>query len=103
MAITVIEHWHLTEEAANDAFAVMQKMDDLLEDNAHDHPGWDGHARFFHLADDPTRVTMFYSWASRSEAESLLASEEPLLREFTAQYCTSERRVEFANELPIDV
>lgn len=103
MPITVIEHWHLNDDAARDAFAVMQQMDDLLEDNAHDHPGWDGHARFYQPTDDPHRVLMLYSWRTRAEAEALLASEEPLLRDFVAQHCTRDRQVEFADELHVDV
>ncbi len=101
--ITVIEHWHLKPQFADKAFEIMQEMDDLLEDNAHDSPGWAGHARFFKLSSEPTHVMMFYTWATRAEHERLLESETPLLREFVSRYCTREREVEYAEELPVDV
>ncbi|WP_116044944.1 hypothetical protein [Amycolatopsis palatopharyngis] len=101
--ITVIEHWHLKQEFADKAFEVMQEMDDLLEDNAHDSPGWAGHARFFKLGSEPTRVMMIYAWETHAEHKRLLESETPLLSEFMSRYCTREREVEYAEELPVDV
>ncbi|MDT8912381.1 hypothetical protein [Amycolatopsis sp. PS_44_ISF1] len=103
MAITVIEHWRLKREFTGEAFSLMQKMDDLLEDNAHDSPGWAGHARFFQLGGDPSRVMMIYAWDNREDHERLLSSEEPLLTDFVAQYCAADREVEYAEELPVDV
>lgn len=103
MSVTVIEHWHLTEESSRNAFSVMQEMDDLVEDNAHEAPGWDGHARFFQLENDPSHVLMIYTWNSKEEAESMLGSEKDLLADFIKARCTRDREIEFAEELPVDV
>ncbi|WP_128645451.1 hypothetical protein [Rhodococcus sp. BS-15] len=101
--ITVIETWHLTTEAAENALAVLQEMDELLDDNAHHHPGWAGHARFFQHASDPQRVTMTYPWESVEQATDLIESETPLLEDFYRRYCVRPREVVFAHELPVDV
>ncbi|GAA0624523.1 hypothetical protein GCM10010174_49710 [Kutzneria viridogrisea] len=103
MSLTAIEHWYLTPEAAEKAFEVMQEMDDILEGNAHNSAGWDGHARFFQSHEDPTHVIMYYSWKSKAEHELLLESETALLKDFLAKYCTRDREVEYATELPVDV
>lgn len=105
MSITVIEHWHLTDEASKDAFSVMQAMDDLVEDNAHEAAGWDGHARFYQSSINPHHVMMIYSWKSVEEAKKMLASEndQGLIVDFVKNNCTKDREVEFANELHIDV
>jgi heme-degrading monooxygenase HmoA len=103
VSITVIEHWRLKQEFADKAFEVMQEMDDLLEENAHKSPGWAGHARFFKFASEPTRVMMVYAWETRAEHERLLESETALLKEFVSRYCSQDREVEYAEELPVDV
>ncbi|MEU3310519.1 hypothetical protein ACWGSK_24045 [Nocardiopsis sp. NPDC055551] len=103
MPVTVIEHWHLNEESSRNAFSVMQEMDDLVEDNAHAAPGWDGHARFFQLEDDTSHVLMIYNWGSKEEAEAMLESEKDLLADFIRTRCTRDREIEFAEELPVDV
>lgn len=105
MSITVIEHWHLNDKASENAFSVMQEMDDLVEDNAHAAAGWDGHARFYQSGLDPHHVMMIYSWSSEEEARAMLDSEsaQGLIVDFVERNCTRDRDVEFANELHIDV
>ena len=101
--ITVIETWHLTSDAADNALAVLQEMDDLLDDNAHHHLGWAGHARFFQHASDRKRVTMTYPWESAEQAARLIESEIPLLKDFYNRHCERPRDVAFTHELPVDV
>ena len=101
--ISVVEVWHLRPELADRAEALMQEMDDLLEDNAHGHPGWCGHARFFASTEEPGRVLMFYPWRSAELHRDLTRSEEPLLADFVREYCTRPREVQLYEELAVDV
>ncbi|HEX9992989.1 MAG TPA: hypothetical protein VGB14_08690 [Acidimicrobiales bacterium] len=101
--ITVVEVWHLRPELGGDALALMQEMDDLLGGNAHEHPGWCGHARFFQSAGDPSTVMMLYPWRSRELHEDLLASEEQLLAPFYERCCTARREVHYYEELAVEV
>jgi hypothetical protein len=101
--ITVMEVWHLKPHLADDALAVMQKMDDMVGPPAHEHPGWCGHARFYQSAACPADVVMIYPWVSRQLHEGLTASEEPALTGFYEAYCTARREIYYYTELPVDV
>ena len=101
--ISVVEVWHLRPELADRAEQLMQEMDDLLEDNAHAHPGWCGHARFYASADEPGRVLVLYPWRSRELLDDLVRGEEPLLADFVARCCTRPREVHVYSELAVDV
>jgi len=101
--ISVVEVWHLKPELADRAEALMQEMDDLLEDNAHGHPGWCGHARFFASTEEPGRVLVLYPWRSAEPLADLVRGEEPLLADFVARCCTRPREVHVYEELAVDV
>ena len=101
--ISVLEVWHLKPEVAGRALEVMQEMDDLLGPNAHEHPGWCGHARFFRSEADPAEVLMLYPWRSRDLHEDLAAGEEPLLEPFYERYCDRRREIRYLEELAVDV
>ncbi|MFJ3951894.1 hypothetical protein SLV14_001822 [Streptomyces sp. Je 1-4] len=103
MAITVIETWYLNDEAAGQATTVMQRMDDALGDNAHAHPGWNGHATFLQDDADPHLVTWQYSWRSKEDHQDLLASEESLAEPLYRKYCTRPRHIRYATELEVEV
>lgn len=101
--IAVVEVWRLKPGFEDDALRLMQEMDDMLGGNAHAHPGWCGHARFFQSVADRTTVMMLYPWRSRELHEDLLASEEPMLGPFYERYCTARREVHYYDELDVDV
>jgi hypothetical protein len=101
--ISVVEVWRLKPGLEGDALAVMQEMDDLLGGNAHAHPGWCGHARFFQSQADRGTVMMLYPWRSRELHEDLLATEEPLLAPFYERCCTARREVHYYEELDVEV
>jgi 3-oxoacyl-[acyl-carrier protein] reductase len=101
--VTVIETWFLKSEFADRALPLMQDMDDLVGPNAHDDPGWSGHALFYQRDADPNQVIMMYPWGGVDAHKALCASEKALLKDFTAKYCERERTVEYLTELPVDV
>ncbi|UMO99831.1 hypothetical protein [Amycolatopsis sp. EV170708-02-1] len=101
--ITVKETWYLREDIADRAMELMQEMDDLTGPNAHDDPGWAGHARFFRRETEPGQVIMIYPWRSHEDHARLRAAEKSLLAEFHTKYCTRERDIEYLEELPVDV
>jgi 3-oxoacyl-[acyl-carrier protein] reductase len=101
--VTVIETWFLTSEFADQALKIMQDMDDLVGHNAHDDPGWCGHAHFYQRDANPNQVIMMYSWRSIDKHKALCLSEKPMLQDFMAKYCERERTIEYLTELPVDV
>jgi len=101
--ITVMETWFFKSELADRALELMQEEDELVGPNAHDHPGWSGHADFYQRADDPSQVVIVYPWLNRESHADLTAKEEPLLSEFVAKYCRRPRVFEFFTELPVEV
>lgn len=101
--ISVVEVWRLKPGLEGDALALMQEMDDLLGGNAHRHPGWCGHARFFQSQQDPTTVMMLYPWRSRELHEDLMRTEEELLAPFYERCCTARREVHYYDELDVEV
>jgi hypothetical protein len=101
--ITVLEFWHLKPGLEKDALALMQQMDDMLGPNAHVHPGWCGHARFFQKSELPGEVIMMYPWRSRELHEDLCVQERPVLQGFYEQYCTAPRDIHYFEELMVDV
>lgn len=103
MSFTVIETWHLTDEAAHDATRTMQIIDDAIGDNAHGHPGWNGHATFFQDQEEPNLVTWVYPWRSAEEHASLLETEEAIVQPLIAKYCTRPRTIRYAAELAVEV
>jgi heme-degrading monooxygenase HmoA len=103
MSFTVIETWHLTDEAAKQATRTMQLIDDALGDNAHGHPGWNGHASFLQDQAKPNEVTWIYPWRSEEDHVDLLKSEEPIVQPLIEQYCTRPRTIRYAAELPVEV
>ncbi len=100
--IWVIELWHL-KPSAGDALHVVQEMDDLLGPNAHGHPGWCGHARFFQSRSDRSLVTVLYPWRSKELHEDLVRSEEPVLESFYDRYCARRRDIHYHDELDVEV
>ncbi|MEU3709932.1 hypothetical protein [Streptomyces catenulae] len=103
MSFTIVETWYLTEKAAEQATRTMQLIDDALGDNAHHHPGWNGHATFLQDREDPRVVTWVYPWRSAEDHADLLKSEESLVAPLIAEYCTRPREVRYAVELPVEV
>ena len=103
MTFTVVETWHLTDEAAQCATETMQSIDDALGDNAHHHPGWNGHATFLQDQQDARVVTRVYPWRSAEDHADLLKSEEAIVRPLIAKYCTRPRTIRYAVELPVEV
>ncbi|MEV6595621.1 hypothetical protein AB0M36_02030 [Actinoplanes sp. NPDC051346] len=101
--VTVCETWHLKAEYADRALELMQEMDELVGPPAHEDPAWSGHASFFQSQADPSTVLMMYTWRSVPEHQSLAASEQSLLADFYAQYCTAPRDIAYYTELPVDV
>lgn len=101
--ISVLETWYLRPDTASDVLAVMQAMDDLLGPNAHAHPGWCGHARFFRAAGDPCVALMLYPWRSVQLHEDLIRSEEPMLADFYGRYCARPRLIQYYEELAVEV
>ncbi len=101
--ISVMEVWHLKPEFAGEAFGIMQEMDDLLGPNAHEHPGWVGHAYFYQSQENPQEVVMLYAWRSREDHADLVEQERPLLADFNDKYCAREREIRYYDELPVDV
>lgn len=101
--ITVIETWYLKDDFTDQALQIMQEMDDLVGPNAHEDPGWHGHAQFFQRADDVSQVFIVYPWRSREMHERLSRAEEPLLAAFTDKYCQRPRTFEYVTELPVEV
>ncbi|MFF4602934.1 hypothetical protein ACFY12_09315 [Streptomyces sp. NPDC001339] len=103
MTFTVVETWYLNDEAAKNATATMQAIDDALGDNAHHHPGWNGHATFLQDGADPRIITWIYPWRSAHDHKTLLVSEESLVEPLIAKYCTRPRVIRYAHELPVEV
>ncbi len=101
--VTVIETWFLKEEFTEKVIPVMQELDDIVGPNAHDDPGWAGHAGFYQYDDQPTQVIMMYPWRSREEHLKVCDFEDPMLADFTAKYCVQPRRIEYLTELPVEV
>lgn len=101
--VTVMEVWHLKPEYVTNSTEIMQEMDDLVGPNAHEHPGWCGHASFFQDADNPTRITMIYPWANRELHEDITNREKNLLQGFIAKYCSSDRLIGYFDQLSVDV
>lgn len=98
--ITVMETWYLKD--ADRALQIMQDMDELVGPNAHDDPGWCGHAQFFQHTDQPDQVIMIYPWRSQVLHESLCETEEDLLAEFVAANCERPRTIQYLAELPVE-
>ncbi|SFJ86716.1 hypothetical protein [Thermoflavimicrobium dichotomicum] len=101
--IIVMETWYLKSEFEGQALELMQQMDDLLGPDAHEHPGWTGHASFYQSAEKPNEVIMVYPWKSRELHEDLVVQEEPKLVEFVQKYCEKPRVIQYFNELPVEV
>lgn len=101
--ITVIETWFFKQELADQALSLMQQQDDLVGENAHNHPGWSGHAHFYQRHDDRTQVLIVYPWRDLAAHKDLCVSEEPLTREFIATKCTKPPHIEYLTELPVEV
>jgi 3-oxoacyl-[acyl-carrier protein] reductase len=101
--IWVMELWRFRPAVGHDATAAMQEMDDLLGANAHRHPGWCGHARFFSRLDDTGVGMMLYPWRSRELHDDLAASEEPLLQDFYRRWCVAPREIHHYEELAVDI
>jgi hypothetical protein len=99
--IIVHETWCLKPEYVHDALRVMQKMDDLVGLDAHRHPGWCGHASFYRRT--PTEILMLYPWRSIPLHEDIAQKEIATLAEFQAQYCAKPRRIEYLEEMPVEV
>lgn len=103
MMIIVMETWYLKSEFQGQALELMQQMDDLLGPDAHDHPGWNGHASFYQSTENPNQITMVYPWKSRALHENLASKEESMLVEFVQTYCEKPRLIQYFNELPVEV
>lgn len=101
--ISVIEHWYLKPGLESRALELMQEMDDILGPNAHDHPGWAGHAHFYQSREDPLHLLMLYPWRSIEMHEDLARGEEPMLEEFYEKYCSRRREITYFEELPVEV
>lgn len=102
-AVAVMEVWHLKPEMDGRAFEIMQEMDDLVGPNAHEHPGWSGHAYFYQSQESPHELVMLYPWRSQEEHAELVEQEKPLLAGFYDKYCASPREIRYYDELPVDV
>ncbi|MFI6054292.1 hypothetical protein ACIBCO_29905 [Streptomyces violascens] len=103
MTFTIVETWYLTDEAAQDATRTMQIIDDAIGENAHHHPGWNGHATFLQDRREPNVVTWVYPWRSEQDHISLLETEEPLVQPLIDKYCTKPRTIRYTTELPVEV
>jgi 3-oxoacyl-[acyl-carrier protein] reductase len=101
--IVVHEIWELRPEFTGSATRILQEMDDLLGSNAHEHPGWSGHATFYQNAARPAEVILSYPWASIESHRDLSESEENILSGFTGKYFTGERRIEYYETLAVEV
>jgi 3-oxoacyl-[acyl-carrier protein] reductase len=97
--IVVEETWYLSDDAAENATAVMQEVEDVIGPIAHGHSGWCGHAKFLQRIDESTRVTIVYPWRSIAEHEDLLAREASHLSPYYERYCTRPRLVTYYAEL----
>src|SRR3954468_4482970 len=103
MTFTVVETWHLNDEAAQNPIETMQIIDDAIGENAHHHPGWNGHATFLQDHRDPGVITWVYPWRSEQDHADLLRTEEPMVQPLIAKYCTKPRVIRYATELPVEV
>ncbi|MEU5835589.1 antibiotic biosynthesis monooxygenase [Streptomyces diacarni] len=101
--ITVVETWFLKAGLETQALKIMQEMDEIVGPGGHSDPGWIAHGRFFQSEEDPARVVMLYPWESRESHERITEAEEPLLRQFCADYCAQPRVIEYFTELPVEV
>jgi hypothetical protein len=101
--IIVVETWSLKPEYQQQAYQLMQQMDDMLGPAAHEHPGWCGHAHFYQNADKPTEIFMLYPWKNRELHLDLAQQEEGQLQDFYDTYCTGPRHILYYTELPVDV
>ncbi|WP_223280343.1 hypothetical protein [Nostoc sp. PA-18-2419] len=101
--IIVMEIWHLKLVLEDKALELMQMMDEKLGPQAHIHPGWCGHARFYQSFTCLTDVFILYPWRSRELHEDLVAQEEPLLKSFYNDFCTTPREINYYTELPVEV
>jgi len=81
----------------------MQEMDELLEANAHGHPGWCGHAEFLQSEENNSELLVVYPWRSKDLHADLLSSEERLLKDFVKKYCSAPRKIRYFFELPVEV
>jgi 3-oxoacyl-[acyl-carrier protein] reductase len=97
--IIVEETWNLSPQAAKDAAAAMQDIEDTVGPIAHEHPGWCGHASFLQAQDDPRHVVITYPWRSVDAHEDLLRIEEPRLAPYYAKYCEGPRSIRYYTEL----
>lgn len=101
--ISVMETWYLKPEHTDKALELMQQMDDLVGPQAHDHPGWCGHAHFYQDSDNPSRVIMMYPWKSRELHNDISDKEKNLLQDFMQQYCSRPREIQHFDELEVEV
>jgi 3-oxoacyl-[acyl-carrier protein] reductase len=101
--VIVMEVWHLKPELADRALPLMQQMDRLLGSSTHSHPGWCGHASFCQQAENPSEIIIVYPWRSRALHADLISREEPLLTEFTDEYCVSRREIHYYTLLDVEV
>ena len=99
--IFAVETWYLRPEYVGDVLRIMQEMDDYVGPNAHAHPGWRAHARYFQEHADPTTVMLVYPWASVEAHADLLAQEVALIAEFEPRYFSRPRRVSYLTELAV--
>jgi hypothetical protein len=99
--IFAVEKWFLRPEHLPDAVRIMQEMDDFVGPNAHAHPGWVAHARYFQAHADPAQVMLVYPWASVELHRDLLAQEVPLIAEFEPRYFIRPREVTYLHELAV--
>jgi hypothetical protein len=99
--IVAVERWFLRPEFLADAVRIMQEMDDFVGPNAHAHPGWVAHAKYYQAHADPLQVMLVYPWASVELHRDLLAQEVPLIAEFESRYFSKGREVFYLNELDV--
>lgn len=101
--VTVIEQWQLKLEHVNDSIAIMQMMDDIVGPEAHEHPGWCEHAKFFQDQSNPQCISMIYDWKSQQLHEDITRDEKDRLKQFIETYCETDRTIHYYKQLPIDV
>jgi len=99
--IFAVETWYLRPEHVDHVLRIMQEMDDFVGPNAHAHPGWRAHARYFQSHADPTAVMLVYPWADVEAHADLLAQEVPLIAEFEARYFRAPRTIAYLRELDV--
>ncbi|MEV0899215.1 hypothetical protein [Actinoplanes sp. NPDC049802] len=98
-----METWFIKPEFVEKAIPIMQELDDIVGPNAHADPAWAGHAHFYQYDENPNHLIMMYPWRSREEHRRTVAVEDTMLESFTAKYCERPRRVEYLEELPVEV